>query len=148
MDLEGFKKWIKAIEAFPNFVPEKSPVDHLFRSYDVNRKGEITFEEFLMYVSITSPSNGEVSTDKLIDVTFSMYDENYTNTASKEQFSKCMAKTFELLGYNPNEEPFNKEIEKRVKYLFKAVRHAHPNMITLTELKESVKNNPEILKIL
>jgi Ca2+-binding EF-hand superfamily protein len=44
MDKEGFRKWIRAIGIFPN-LPDDAPVDHLFRSYDRDRSGTISFEE-------------------------------------------------------------------------------------------------------
>lgn len=89
MDSLGFRKWIKAIGIFPN-LDEDAPIDHLFRSYDRDRNGRISFEEFIIYLSITAPTKTEQDPEKIIEVTFLLYDEDGNGSLTSDELRKGM----------------------------------------------------------
>eukprot|EP00689_Sawyeria_marylandensis_P002391 EC823717.1.p1 GENE.EC823717.1~~EC823717.1.p1 ORF type:complete len:195 (-),score=81.76 EC823717.1:47-631(-) len=146
MTKEGFRKWIQAIGAFSD-LPEDAPIDHLFRSYDRNRDGKISFEEFIIYLSITAPSTNEQDQDKLIEVTFQLYDIDGDGFLTKKELIQGMRDTFKLLGHDVDSEKISKLIEKRVDTLVKLADENNDGQITLVEIKQAVKKDPKILSI-
>ena len=146
MDKEGFRKWIRAIGIFPN-LPEDAPVDHLFRSYDRDRSGSISFEEFILYLSITAPTQKDQDPSKIIEVTFLLYDADGDGYLTEEELIQGMKDTFKLLGHNTDTEKFKKIIKQRVTQLVELADTNGDGQITLEEIQEAVKKNPKLLLI-
>jgi Ca2+-binding EF-hand superfamily protein len=146
MDKEGFRKWIRAIGIFPN-LPDDAPVDHLFRSYDRDRSGTISFEEFILYLSITAPTQKEQDPAKIIEVTFLLYDADGDGYLTEEELIQGMKDTFKLLGHNTETEKFKKIIKTRVQQLVELADANGDGQITLAEIQEAVKKNPKLLLI-
>jgi Ca2+-binding EF-hand superfamily protein len=146
MDKNGFRKWLQTINIFPD-LNEDSPVDHLFRSYDRDRSGSISFEEFIIYLSITAPTQTEQDPEKIIEVTFALYDENGDGTLTADELKRGMKDTFRLLGHDVESEKFKSVIDHRVKKLFDAADVNNDGQITLEEIKEAVKKQPKLLLI-
>jgi Ca2+-binding EF-hand superfamily protein len=146
MDKDGFRKWLQTIQIFPD-LPEDAPIDHLFRSYDRDRSGSISFEEFIIYLSITAPTQTEQDPEKIIEVTFALYDENGDGSLSAVELKKGMQDTFRLLGHDVESEKFKAVIDHRVKKLFDAADENGDGEITLDEIKNAVKKQPKLLLI-
>ncbi|KAL9656277.1 hypothetical protein ABK040_007890 [Willaertia magna] len=146
MDKDGFKKWIKAIGIFPN-LPKDAPIDHLFRSYDRNRDGTISFEEFILYLSITAPTQAEQEPSKIIEVTFLLYDADGDGRLTSVELEQGMKDTFRLLGHDVDSEKFKHIIQQRVKQLLDFADVNNDGEITLEEIQEAVKKNPKLLLI-
>jgi Ca2+-binding EF-hand superfamily protein len=146
MDKEGFRKWIKAIGIFPNLQPN-APIDHLFRSYDRDRSGSISFEEFILYLSITAPTQTEQDPQKIIEVTFLLYDADGDGFLSRAELETGMKDTFRLLGHDVDSEKFQKIIEQRVSQLIDIADENGDGNLTLSEIQNAVKKNPKLLLI-
>lgn len=146
MDREGFRKWIKAIGIFPN-LSDDAPIDHLFRSYDRDRSGTISFEEFILYLSITAPTQKQQDPSKIIEVTFLLYDADGDGYLTEEELRQGMRDTFKLLGHNTDTEKFNKIINARVQQLVELADANGDGQITLAEIQEAVKKNSKLLLI-
>lgn len=69
MTRETFPKF--AQYAMPN-APSDAHLDYLFRAMDRDGNGTITFKEFLIFQSITAPTNSSLNPEELIDLAFSM----------------------------------------------------------------------------
>lgn len=146
MDKDGFRKWIRAIGIFPD-LKEDAPIDHLFRSYDRDRSGKISFDEFILYLSITAPTQKEQDPEKIIEVTFLLYDEDGSGSLTAVELEKGMKDTFRLLGHDVDTEKFQSIIHQRVKKLMEAADGNGDGSLTLEEVKAAVKKQPKLLLI-
>ncbi|KAL0477484.1 hypothetical protein AKO1_008209 [Acrasis kona] len=146
MDKVGFRQWIKAIGIFPNLNAD-APIDHLFRSYDRDRSGSISFEEFILYLSITAPTQTDQDPEKIIEVTFLLYDADGDGHLSRTELEAGMKDTFRLLGHDVDSDKFQKIIEQRVNQLIDIADVNGDGNLTLEEIQVAVKKNPKLLLI-
>lgn len=70
MTKDGFKKF--AAIALPNAPPD-ADVEYLFRAMDHDKNGNISFQEFLMFQSVTAPTTTPLQQEELIDCMLYIY---------------------------------------------------------------------------
>jgi Ca2+-binding EF-hand superfamily protein len=119
----------------------------LFRSYDRDRSGSISFEEFILYLSITAPTQTDQDPQKIIEVTFLLYDADGDGFLTKAELETGMKDTFRLLGHDVESEKFQKIIEQRVAQLIDIADENGDGNLTLNEIQQAVKKNPKLLLI-
>ena len=77
MDRKAFRVWLKTIGMISEDTDdEHTPIEHLFRSYDIDGDGTISFADFILYLSIISPTQVEEDPFKIVEITFKIYDED------------------------------------------------------------------------
>eukprot|EP00997_Jenningsia_sp_PLL12_P005643 NODE_2172_length_972_cov_84.975081_g1785_i0.p1 GENE.NODE_2172_length_972_cov_84.975081_g1785_i0~~NODE_2172_length_972_cov_84.975081_g1785_i0.p1 ORF type:complete len:220 (+),score=12.04 NODE_2172_length_972_cov_84.975081_g1785_i0:47-661(+) len=113
-DKKGFKKFANI--ALPN-APKDANVDHLFRAMDEDQNGEISFNEFLIFQSVTAPTRGKADNYRLIDLVFNMYDEDQDGYVTKKEMFHGLKNIFKANGYDVSKKAVLEVVEKRVEFL-------------------------------
>lgn len=111
------------------------------------RDGSISFEEFIIYLSVTAPTKGEQDPKKIIEVTFLLYDADGDGHLTKAELGQGMKDTFRLLGHDVENEKFGKIIDQRVAQLLEYADANGDGLITLEEIKAAVEKYPKLLLI-
>jgi len=109
--------------------------------------GSISFEEFILYLSITAPTQTEQDPSKIIEVTFLLYDADGDGRLTNVELEQGMKDTFRLLGHDVDSDKFKHIITQRVKQLLDFADVNGDGEITLDEIQEAVRKNPKLLLI-
>eukprot|EP01027_Heterolobosea_sp_BB2_P025296 GEZU01038818.1.p1 GENE.GEZU01038818.1~~GEZU01038818.1.p1 ORF type:complete len:184 (+),score=66.86 GEZU01038818.1:175-726(+) len=141
MDIEGFKLYAK--KAFPN-APPNSNFDHLFRGMDRNGDGTITFSEYLQYHAVYHSAD----IPELVEIVFSMYDQDGDGYVSKEEMIECITNCTRLKGVDVDTDENRALISGRVQKLLEIADENKDGFLTKDEILAAVKRDPGVLNIL
>lgn len=87
-----FKKYIEGLEIF-KFKDHHESYQQIFRGYDRDRNGSITFKEYLQYhLGIV------YSTEELFDILFAMYDVDQNGHISREEMTQVITNATRWMG--------------------------------------------------
>jgi len=142
MSKDGFKKF--ADIAMPN-KQEDADVDYLFRAMDKNGDGKITFKEFLMFQSITAPTTKPLEVKELIELAFTMYDEDNDGYVTAEEMRDSLTNMFKAKGLNTDSPEIKKVIDQRIKNLLELADENGDNMLTAEEIMKACEKDPSLL---
>eukprot|EP00759_Apiculatamorpha_spiralis_P018624 PhF_6_TR24991/c0_g1_i1/m.34382/K19932/NCS1; neuronal calcium sensor 1 len=136
-----FKKYIEQLAIFKKVDPHET-YDQLFRGYDRDGDGEITFKEYLQYhLGIV------FSTDELFDIVFAMYDADGNGYISRDELVEVITNSTRWMGdcdveSKEVQELINQEVEKIINF----VDINNDGQITKEELRVASQKHPEILE--
>eukprot|EP00992_Anisonema_acinus_P015296 TRINITY_DN9692_c0_g1_i4.p1 TRINITY_DN9692_c0_g1~~TRINITY_DN9692_c0_g1_i4.p1 ORF type:complete len:189 (+),score=56.80 TRINITY_DN9692_c0_g1_i4:75-641(+) len=92
MGKKEFKKYIEELAIFKK-VDHQESYDQLFRGYDRDHDGTITFKEYLQYhLGIV------FSTEELFDIVFSMYDADNNGYIGREELVEVVTNSTRWMG--------------------------------------------------
>merc|ERR1711976_55486 len=92
MGKKEFKKYIEDLAIFKKVDAQES-YDQLFRGYDRDRDGTITFKEYLQYhLGIV------FSTDELFDIVFAMYDADGNGYITRDELVEVVSNSTRWMG--------------------------------------------------
>ncbi|KAL9647955.1 hypothetical protein ABK040_008223 [Willaertia magna] len=147
MTKEGFSSFVK--KAFPNWDQSKGSYDHLFRAMDQDKSGIVTFKEFLMFQSLTAPTNTTQSNPlDTIDLVFSMYDEDGDGFITINELRDSLTNIYKTQGIDVSLDKVKEQIEQRVNNLVKAIDSDSDGKLTKQEITDACTKNPNLLKFL
>jgi Ca2+-binding EF-hand superfamily protein len=119
----------------------------LFRAYDKDGSESISFREFIIFLSITSPTQKDRDLEKLIEVTFTLYDANGDGFLDAEELTNGMLDSFKLLGHNVEAKRFQNVVQSRVKKIVSVADANNDGVVSLAEIKDACSRDPELLKL-
>ncbi|KAL9652228.1 hypothetical protein ABK040_011888 [Willaertia magna] len=144
VDKQGFVNFAKM--ALPEWNGE-SDVDYLFRAMDQDRSGTITFKEFLMFQSITAPSNNDIEPAELIELAFSMYDGDGDGYVTIDELRDSLKNMYKAKGIDVSSRDIKEQIETRINKLLEAADKNNDGQLTKEEIINATKNNPALLQL-
>eukprot|EP00754_Rhynchopus_humris_P021359 Rhum_TRINITY_DN14744_c12_g10::Rhum_TRINITY_DN14744_c12_g10_i1::g.114269::m.114269/K19932/NCS1; neuronal calcium sensor 1 len=136
-----FKKYIEDLALFKK-VDQNEEYDQLFRGYDRDRDGTISFKEYLQYhLGIV------FSTEELFDIVFSMYDADNNGYITREELEEVVTNSTRWMGDCDVED---KEVQDLVRAeVDKIVSFVDTNrdgQISKEELTQASEKHPELLE--
>jgi Ca2+-binding EF-hand superfamily protein len=141
MGKKEFKKYIEDLAIFKKVDTQES-YDQLFRGYDRDRDGTITFKEYLQYhLGIV------FSTEELFDIVFSMYDADNNGYITRDELVEVVTNSTRWMGDCDVE---SRDVQKLIQEeVDKIVGFADVNKdgcISKEELCAAAEKHPEILE--
>ena len=136
-----FKRYIESLQIFKRVDPQED-YDQLFRGYDRDGDGTITFKEYLLYhLGIV------YSTEELFDIVFAMYDVNGDNQIAKDEMLHVITNSTRWMGdCDVESAEVQLVIQQEVFRLFQFIDQDKDGRITRDELRAVSLRHPEILE--
>eukprot|EP00906_Rhabdomonas_costata_P008796 RCo012489 len=141
-----FKKYVAELGIISAEDEQEAYVDQLFRGYDRDRDGTISFKEYLQYhLGIM------FSTEELFDIVFSMYDADADGTISKKELVDVVTNSTRWMGSqhgdcDPDSPDVRSMIDAEVNKILTFVDVNKDGKITKQELYAAAAKHPEILE--
>lgn len=141
MGPEEFKKYIEGLQIFKRVDPQEE-YQQLFRGYDRDGDGTITFKEYLLYhLGIV------FSTEELFDILFAMYDVDGNGFITRDEMTQVVTNSTRWMGdCDVESREVQQVISTEVDNLIKFVDQDHDDMISREELRMSSLKHPEVLE--
>ena len=142
MDVEEFKKIYNRM--FPSGVDDKY-AEHVFRSFDQNKDGQIDFREFVISISITSRGTIE----QKLQWAFKVYDIDEDGYITRKEMLEIVKAIFKMSRHNSlsNSLSVSEDIatpEERVDDIIKQLDANMDGKLSEKEFIDGSKNNPDI----
>ena len=142
MDVEEFKKIYNRM--FPSGVDDKY-AEHVFRSFDKNKDGQIDFREFVISISITSRGTLE----QKLQWAFKVYDIDEDGYITRKEMLEIVKAIFKMSRHNSlsNSLSVSEDIatpEERVDDIIKQLDANMDGKLSEKEFIDGSKNNPDI----
>lgn len=142
MTKDGFKKFANI--AMPEAPPD-SDVDYLFRAMDQNKDGTITFKEFLVFQSVTAPSQKPIEPEDFIEMAFTMYDEDNDGYITENEMLESLTNMFKARNIEVKSVEVKKTITTRITTLLKIADQNGDKRLTKDEILGACKKDPSLL---
>ena len=142
MDVEEFKKIYNRM--FPSGVDDKY-AEHVFRSFDKNKDGQIDFREFVISISITSRGTLE----QKLQWAFKVYDIDEDGYITRKEMLEIVKAIFKMSRHNSlsNSLSVSEDVatpEERVDDIIKQLDANMDGKLSEKEFIDGSKNNPDI----
>ena len=142
MDVEEFKKIYNRM--FPSGVDDKY-AEHVFRSFDKNKDGQIDFREFVISLSITSRGMLE----QKLQWAFKVYDIDEDGYITRKEMLEIVKAIFKMSRQNSlsNSLSVSEDVatpEERVDDIIKQLDANMDGKLSEKEFIDGSKNNPDI----
>ena len=142
MDVEEFKKIYNRM--FPSGVDDKY-AEHVFRSFDKNKDGQIDFREFVISISITSRGTLE----QKLQWAFKVYDIDEDGYITRKEMLEIVKAIFKMSRQNSlsNSLSVSEDVatpEERVDDIIKQLDANMDGKLSEKEFIDGSKNNPDI----
>ena len=142
MDVEEFKKIYNRL--FPSGVDDKY-AEHVFRSFDQNKDGQIDFREFVISISITSRGTLE----QKLQWAFKVYDIDEDGYITRKEMLEIVKAIFKMSRHNSlsNSLSVSEDVatpEERVDDIIKQLDANMDGKLSEKEFIDGSKNNPDI----
>jgi Ca2+-binding EF-hand superfamily protein len=136
-----FKKYIEDLAIFKKVDPSES-YDQLFRGYDRDRDGCITFKEYLQYhLGIV------FSTKELFDIVFAMYDADRDEYITRDELIEVVTNSTKWMGdCDVGQKDVKDLIENEVDKIISFCDSDKDGRISKDELIGAAEKHPEILE--
>ena len=143
MDVEEFKKIYNRM--FPSGVDDKY-AEHVFRSFDKNKDGQIDFREFVISISITSRGTLE----QKLQWAFKVYDIDEDGYITRKEMLEIVKAIFKMSRHNSlsNSLSVSEDVatpEERVDDIIKQLDANMDGKLSEKEFIDGSKNNPDIV---
>ncbi|XP_063683808.1 neuronal calcium sensor 1-like [Bolinopsis microptera] len=135
------------IRIYQQFFPQGNPsqfATHVFKVFDSNSDGCISFKEFIVALSVTSKG----SLDEKLDWAFSLYDLDGDGYISSAEMLSIVTSIYEMVGNMlilPKDEDTP---QKRVRKIFMQMDQDNDGRLTRQEFKDGSKMDPFIVQAL
>ena len=139
-DKHDFLKY--AEDVFQNV--EETNTDYLFRAMDSNKDGKVTFQEFLIFQAITSPTTDAIDPFDMIEVCFNMYDKDNDGFLTISELFETLTNIVKANGKDVTNPDVKKQIAARVHKLVKACDADGDGHLTLEEVRKACEKDPSI----
>jgi Ca2+-binding EF-hand superfamily protein len=141
MGVKEFKLYIEGLGIFKRVDPQEN-YEQLFRGYDRDQSGTITFKEFLLYhLGIVH------STEELFDIVFAMYDADSNGFITRDEMVQVVTNATRWMGdCDVESSHVQKVIGDEVKRIFAFVDVDRDGLISRDELRNASKKHPEVLE--
>ena len=141
MGPKEFKVYIDGLGIFKRVDPQEN-YEQLFRGYDRDQSGTITFKEYLMYhLGIV------YSTEELFDIVFAMYDADNNGFITKEEMAQVITNATRWMGdCDVESSEVQKVIADEVKRIFAFVDVDRDGLVSREELRTASQKHPEVLE--
>ncbi|CAG2177780.1 unnamed protein product, partial [Oppiella nova] len=133
------------LKIYQQFFPKGDPkkfASFVFRVFDDDKDGMITFEEFIRALSTTSRGTLE---EKLL-WTFKLYDLDNDGFITREEMILIIEAIYQMLG--PNTESEDENAEKRVEMIFNHLDTNKDDKLSMDEFMEGSTQDPKIVAAL
>ena len=142
MGPEAFKSYVDGQGMFRR-VEQGESFAHLFRGYDSDRDGRITFEEFLdFHVTVLHPTP-----DKLLDLVMRLYDADGTGKLTHRGMVEVITSSTHWLGYCDVEaKEVVQAIEQTVTQIVRCADIDRDGMLSRDDLEEAGAHIPDLLR--
>ena len=142
MDVEEFKKIYNRM--FPSGVDDRY-AEHVFRSFDKNKDGQIDFREFVISISITSRGTLE----QKLQWAFKVYDIDEDGYITRKEMLEIVKAIFKMSRHNSlsNSLSVSEDVatpEERVDDIIKQLDANMDGKLSEKEFIDGSKNNPDI----
>jgi Ca2+-binding EF-hand superfamily protein len=121
--------------------------EHVYRTFDEDNDGSISFKEFLLAIGVTTGSD---SKEKL-KWAFKMYDINKDGLVDVKEMEKIIKALYEMLGSaegGGDSEESKAEQEKKVKFLFEKIDANKDGGVNMEEFIDICNNDEHLSKLL
>jgi Ca2+-binding EF-hand superfamily protein len=141
MGKKEFKKYIEDLSIFKK-VDHQETYEQLFRGYDRDRDGTITFKEYLQYhLGIV------FSTDELFDIVFSMYDADGNGYITRDELVEVVTNSTRWMGdCDVESRDVQDLVQAEVDKIVAFVDVNKDGQISKEELYAAAEKHPEILE--
>jgi Ca2+-binding EF-hand superfamily protein len=129
------------LQIFTAFHPNGDPsqfASHVFDAFDLNKNGQIEFEEFLRSLSVSTRGKLE----ERLSWAFSLYDLDRDGFITFEEMATLVGSLYKLMGGNHQSEL---TAEERVQAIFQAMDVNNDGRISREEFTSTSMRNPELL---
>lgn len=136
-----FKRYIEGLQIFKRVDPQEEYAQ-LFRGYDRDGDGTITFKEYLLYhLGIV------FSTEELFDIVFAMYDVDGDGMITRDEMAQVITNSTRWMGDCDVE---SKEVQRviagEVDRIIRFVDLDKDDKISKDEMKAATLKHPEVLE--
>ncbi|KAF0291314.1 Frequenin-1 [Amphibalanus amphitrite] len=131
------------INIYKQFFPQGDPTRFatlVFRVFDENKDGSITFEEFIRALSITSRG----SLDEKLHWAFRLYDVDNDGFITRAEMYNIVEAICQMVGQPIDGEKSSQRVDK----IFDSMDKDNDEKLTLEEFKEGSKADPRIVQAL
>ena len=138
------------MKMYKTFFPsEKEPIDsceHVFRTFDTDANGYISFNEFLFSMNILSSG----SPKQKLSLLFHMYDVNGDGVISVNELIMIVESIFKLLATNisPIARHYIDSPARRAKKIFQKLDYNNDKKITMSEFCAGCSKDLNLMKLL
>eukprot|EP00998_Keelungia_sp_KM082_P008728 NODE_4913_length_740_cov_101.401305_g4890_i0.p1 GENE.NODE_4913_length_740_cov_101.401305_g4890_i0~~NODE_4913_length_740_cov_101.401305_g4890_i0.p1 ORF type:complete len:189 (-),score=58.37 NODE_4913_length_740_cov_101.401305_g4890_i0:97-663(-) len=141
MGKKEFKKYIEELSIFKK-VEAQEFYDQLFRGYDRDGDGTITFKEYLQYhLGIV------FSTEELFDIVFAMYDSDRDGTISRDELVEVVTNSTKWMGdCDVDSKDVKDLIDAEIEKIMGFADVNRDGSISKEELIAAAEKHPEILE--
>eukprot|EP00744_Colponema_vietnamica_P005825 GILI01008489.1.p1 GENE.GILI01008489.1~~GILI01008489.1.p1 ORF type:complete len:189 (+),score=47.29 GILI01008489.1:59-625(+) len=141
MGPQEFKHYIESLQIFKRVDPQED-YDQLFRGYDRDGDGTITFKEYLLYhLGIV------FSTEELFDVVFAMYDVDGDGNITKDEMLQVITNSTRWMGdCDVESREVQSVIHQEINRVFDFADQNHDGKINKEELRAVSRRHPEVLE--
>ncbi|KAK2719236.1 hypothetical protein QYM36_004905, partial [Artemia franciscana] len=134
------------VKIYKQFFPQGNPgkfASLVFRVFDENKDGSITFEEFIRALSITSRGN----LDEKLKWAFKLYDVDNDGYITRAEMYNIVDAIYQMVGHHPADDP-NTDPQQRVDKIFDQMDKNKDEKLTMEEFCDGSKADPRIVQAL
>eukprot|EP00092_Neocalanus_flemingeri_P074053 GFUD01091516.1.p1 GENE.GFUD01091516.1~~GFUD01091516.1.p1 ORF type:complete len:195 (-),score=45.88 GFUD01091516.1:131-715(-) len=121
--------------------------DHVFRTFDTDKNGEIDFKEFLLSIDVTSSGTPE----EKLNWAFSMYDVDGNGWIDLEEMTKLVGSIYKMIGTHQTQTHLAKyeaEAKERAKGIFKRMDINNDGKVTKEEFTKTCLEDENLIDLL
>ncbi|XP_063970177.1 neurocalcin homolog [Lytechinus pictus] len=119
--------------------------EHVYRTFDSNRDGSISFREFMCGMSVLA--RGTV--DEKLSWIFSMYDINKDGYISRPEMLEILQSLYRMVGEMSDDTHYDEATpENKLEIIFRNVDRDGDNRLSLSEFLDAASNDPGIMSML
>ncbi|XP_049872808.1 Kv channel-interacting protein 4 isoform X1 [Pectinophora gossypiella] len=127
---------------FPQGANTASYAHYVFNTLDQDRSGLLSFEEFVMGLSILSRGTME----EKLRWTFSLYDINGDGCITKEEMTEIVSAIYDLMGKIVDPNADDDIVQEKVERLFQKMDLNRDGVLTLDEFLDCCLRDEEIIR--
>ena len=135
----------KFVDMYKLFFPSGNAeqfCDHVFRTFDTEKKGFIDFKEFLLAIDVTSAGTAE----EKLKWAFRMHDVDGNGVIDQEEITNIVQAIYDMLGADATK--LSDTAKEKAKNIFKRMDENHDGSLTEEEFLKGCLQDDELTKML